>query len=116
KGDAYEQTRQIRREYYEETRNIVNRIFDQHAPASTLDRHVATMYLFSTLNWLYRWYRPDEGRTPAALAQQIMAQFLNGIVGPTPVLAEPTSETAAPPGKRRADDWANWTRGTGGGT
>lgn len=102
KGAAYEQTRNIRREYYEETRAIVNRILDRHAPNSSLDRHVATMCLFGTLNWLYRWYNPNEGRSAAVLARQITAQFLHGVglpSGGSPVPTDPAhlQHTADPP-------------------
>jgi len=33
------------------------------------------------LNWLYRWYDPQHGRSPAAVANQLTAQFLRGVLG-----------------------------------
>lgn len=81
-GDAYEETRRIRHDYYQLTRSIVDRLLDQHAPDDPLDRHVATMSLFGTLNWLYRWYDPKKDRSPAALANHIVEQFLYGVAGP----------------------------------
>jgi len=80
-GEAYHETRRLRREYYDLTRGIVERILDAHAPQATLDRHVAIMSLFGTLNWLYRWYVPKPGCSPATVANQITTQFLHGVLG-----------------------------------
>jgi hypothetical protein len=79
-GDGYEEANRLRREYYDLTRAIVDRIFKAHAPASPLDRHVATMSLFGMLNWLYRWYDPKRGRSPNGVANQIANQFLHGLL------------------------------------
>ncbi len=103
-GEAYRKTRAIRHEYYNLTRDIVRRIVETRSdgasevvPATglnpgkktagtrgrdgSLDVRVATMSLFGTLNWLYRWYEPKKGPCPTALAKQITEQCLNGIVG-----------------------------------
>ena len=80
-GSAYEEARQIRHSYYNVTRSIVDRIMDNHEPSSSLDRHTATMSLFGTLNWLYRWYDPNGGCSPNVLGNQIARQFLEGVVG-----------------------------------
>ncbi len=88
KGPAYEETRRIRREYYELTRSIVDRILEHASPNGALDGHIATMSLFGTLNWLYRWYEPKKGRSPSVLANQISTQFLQGVLGPVAVPAE----------------------------
>ena len=80
-GEAYEETRRTRRDYFELTRSIMDRVLDAHGGGAALDRHVATMSLFGTLNWLYRWYDPKRGPSPTALANQIAAQFLRGILG-----------------------------------
>ena len=80
-GSAYEETRRIRREYYELTRAIVERVHRGRPNGNDPDLHIATMSLFGTLNWLYRWYDPKRDRSPAALANQIASQFLNGIIG-----------------------------------
>ena len=79
-GPGYEETRRIRREYYDLTRGVVDQALDAHAPDGTLDRHVATMSLFGMLNWLYRWYDPQQGRSPTAVASQITALFLRGVL------------------------------------
>ena len=82
-GDAYEETRVIRRKYYELTRGIIERILDGRTPDRPIDRHVATMSLFGMLNWLYRWYDPKRGRSPSVIADQLVSQFLNGLTAPT---------------------------------
>ena len=78
-GDSYEEARRIRHEYYKLTRTIVERLLDAQGPENTLDRHTATMCLFSMLNWLYRWYAPQRGRSPTGVAAQIATQFLSGV-------------------------------------
>jgi len=80
-GESYDQTRRIRREYYDLTRGIVDRIFELHELDSSRDRHVATMSLFGMLNWLYRWYDPRRGRAPTVVANQLATQFLQGLLG-----------------------------------
>ncbi len=79
-GAAHEETREIRRAYYELTRSIIGRLPNARAHDNSVDRHVATMSLFGTLNWLYRWYDPKRGRSPTALANQIAEQFLHGLL------------------------------------
>ena len=79
-GAAYEETREIRREYFRLSREIVDRVLDTHAPGSGLDRHVAAMSLFGTLNWLYRWYDPKRGPSVSAVAGQIAQQCLRGLL------------------------------------
>ncbi len=80
-NSAYEETGELRRDYYGLLRAIVDRILDARAPNSKLDRYVATMSLFGTLNWLYRWYDPKRGRSPTTVSHQIASQFLNGVLG-----------------------------------
>jgi len=83
-GDAYEEARRLRREYYELAREIVDRVFNTHTPSDkTIDPHVATMSLFGMLNWLYRWYVPKRGHSPTTVANQITTLFLHGILGET---------------------------------
>jgi len=78
-GSAYEQTRDIRKEYYGLTRLIIDRLVDTHAAGAPVNRHVLTMSLFGTLNWLYRWYDPAGGPSVATVSNQIASQFLHGI-------------------------------------
>lgn len=87
-GEAYDETRRIRHEYYELTRSIVARVAETRPSNNAGDWHVATMSLFSMLNWLYRWYDPKQGRSPTVLAHQIADQFLYGIIGAGPASDE----------------------------
>jgi hypothetical protein len=80
-GPPYAETLRIRRDYYQVARSIVNGVFERVNPDSPMDRHVATMLLFGMLNWLYRWYSPDDGRSPLGLAKLITDMFLNGVSG-----------------------------------
>lgn len=80
-GESYEETRRIRHEYYKLTRTIVDRLAEDRVNGDALDRHAATMCLFGMLNWLYRWYDPQRGRSPNSVAAQIATQFLSGVLG-----------------------------------
>jgi AcrR family transcriptional regulator len=82
-GRPYEELSEIRHEYYELTRDIVDRIISQRPPSRQVELHVSTMCLFGMLNWLYRWYNPSKGRSPHGLANLISDQFLAGLHGPT---------------------------------
>ncbi len=94
-GSAYDETHRIRREYYSLTRSIVDRILRAAAPDSSLDRGIAAMSLFGTLNWLYRWYDPKHGRSPSVLADQIATQFLHGVLGAAGVSSDSWQESVA---------------------
>jgi TetR/AcrR family transcriptional regulator, cholesterol catabolism regulator len=80
-GDGYDQVHRVRREYYELARGIIGRVIEDHAPDSGLDPRIATMSLFGSLNWLYRWYDPAGERSAASLANQIFAQVTRGLCG-----------------------------------
>ncbi|MHC4413708.1 MAG: TetR/AcrR family transcriptional regulator [Planctomycetota bacterium] len=80
-GPAYDETHRIRREYYELSRAIIDRLLEHYAPEGALDARIVTMSLFGTLNWLYRWYDPKKDRAPSVLAGQISTQFLQGVLG-----------------------------------
>ena len=81
-GSAYEETRDIRHEYFALTRKIIDRVLDARQANETIDRYVTTMALFGTLNWLYRWYDPQRGPAVSTVANQIADQFLHGLSGP----------------------------------
>lgn len=87
-GPAYEETRKIRRDYFALTRSIIDRLLDSgcygrppsgHATPPPVHRHVLTMSLFGTLNWLYRWYDPSRGPSVTVVANQIASEFLHGV-------------------------------------
>ena len=83
---AYAEIRKIRSEYYRLSRTIVERILQNYSAGNGIDPHVATMSLFGTLNWLYRWYDPKRDPSPTAVANQIANQFLTGVIGSPPVV------------------------------
>ena len=78
-GETYDQAREIRLAYYGLTREIIVSIIELDPPDYPLDLHVATMSLFGTLNWLYRWWNPNGPTSSKAVATQITNQFLTGI-------------------------------------
>lgn len=80
-GSAYDDTRAIRHEYYGVVRGIIDRLLDSRGGNGTIDRHVTTMALFGTLNWLYRWYSPQRGPAVSTVANQIADQCLCGLFG-----------------------------------
>jgi hypothetical protein len=80
-GDAYDETRRIRVEYYELTRSMVDRVLDARGVEGGADRHVHAMALFGMLNWLYRWYDPRRGPSVNLVANQLADQFLHGLLG-----------------------------------
>ncbi|MFQ5424966.1 MAG: TetR/AcrR family transcriptional regulator [Phycisphaerae bacterium] len=96
-GTSYDETRRIRRAYYELTRSIVERTAQEHSRGHAPDAHIATMSLFGMLNWLYRWYNPKRDRSPNALASQIARQFLHGLVGADETLPAGRSRSSAAP-------------------
>lgn len=95
-GPAFDEILQIRRDYYDLVRSIIDRLMDTVAANSPLDRHIATMSLFGTLNWLYRWYDPRRGRSPTTLANQIIEQFVRGVLEETPRGATPATDLPPP--------------------
>lgn len=100
-GDAYAETRAIRRAYYELSRGIIERVCSGSAAAAR-DAHELTMTLFGMLNWLYRWYDPRKGKSPAALSNLICSQILHGIAGPSAEPPKPRRVATRRAGKRSA--------------
>jgi AcrR family transcriptional regulator len=92
-GEAYEKTRAIRRDYYAVARAIIEDLVRLHPPAWPVNIHVATMALFGTLNWLYRWFNAEGDGSSRTVATQITNQFLSGL-GPAPATAAAPSEPA----------------------
>ncbi|MHC5111215.1 MAG: TetR/AcrR family transcriptional regulator [Planctomycetota bacterium] len=82
-GEAFEETRRIRFEYYKIARSIIDSVVETYAPDVATDRHVMTMSLFGMLNWLYRWYSPGKERSSSGLANQLVSIFLGGTIGNT---------------------------------
>jgi AcrR family transcriptional regulator len=79
-GEFYEKVAEKRREYFELTQSIFEKISRGSGGASA-DSRLAALYLFGTLNWIYQWYKP--GRYPDAveLAGQLSDIYLQGFPG-----------------------------------
>jgi AcrR family transcriptional regulator len=77
KGEFYRKIAEKRKEYFDLTQSIFEKISDKSG-GSSADSRLAALYLFGTLNWIYQWYRP--GRYPDAreLASQLSAIYLQG--------------------------------------
>lgn len=76
-GSFYQKVADKRKEYFELTQSIFERM-SNGSGSSSADSRLAALYLFGTLNWIYQWYRP--GRDPDAeeMASQLSAIYLNG--------------------------------------
>lgn len=76
-GDFYQTVAEKRKEYFDLTQSIFEKIIIQSG-GSTADSRLAALYLFGTLNWIYQWYKP--GRYPDAkeLAGQLSGIYLQG--------------------------------------
>jgi AcrR family transcriptional regulator len=76
-GNYYQEVAEKRKEYFDLTQSIFEKISDKSG-GSSADSRLASLYLFGTLNWIYQWYRP--GRYPDAtkLASQLSAIYLQG--------------------------------------
>jgi AcrR family transcriptional regulator len=76
-GDFYRQVAGKRKEYFDLTESIFEKIIGQSGDSSA-DSRLAALYLFGTLNWIYQWYKP--GRYPDAreMADQLSGIYLQG--------------------------------------
>jgi AcrR family transcriptional regulator len=76
-GEFYRKVADKRKEYFDLTQSIFERMNDG-AGESAADSRLAALYLFGTLNWIYQWYRP--GRYPDAgeMAGQLAGIYLQG--------------------------------------
>lgn len=76
-GDFYLKVAGKRKEYFDLTQSIFERMNGKSGDSSA-DSRLAALYLFGTLNWIYQWYRP--GRYPDAgeMAKQLSGIYLQG--------------------------------------
>ncbi len=76
-GEFYQEVAEKRKEYFDLTQSIFERMNDLSG-GSSADSRLAALYLFGTLNWIYQWYRP--GRYPDAgeMASQLSGIYLQG--------------------------------------
>ena len=77
KGSFYKEVAEKRKEYFDLTQSIFEKISDKSG-GSSVDSRLAALYLFGTLNWIYQWYKP--GRYPDAkeLAGVLAGIYLQG--------------------------------------
>ncbi|EGI76591.1 TetR/AcrR family transcriptional regulator [Hylemonella gracilis] len=61
---------QLARDGYE---NLLARLIDQLPLRPGLDRTLLRLQLLGALNWTLIWYRPDGSRSPAQIAQHLIA-------------------------------------------
>jgi AcrR family transcriptional regulator len=76
-GGYYRKVAEKRKEYFDLTESIFEKIIDRSG-GSSADSRLAALYLFGTLNWIYQWYKP--GRYPDAteMANQLSGIYLRG--------------------------------------
>ncbi|MHC4945038.1 MAG: TetR/AcrR family transcriptional regulator C-terminal domain-containing protein [Planctomycetota bacterium] len=77
KGSFYDKVAEKRKEYFDLTQSIFEKLGDKSGNSSA-DSRLAALYLFGTLNWIYQWYKP--GRYPDAgeMASQLSGIYLQG--------------------------------------
>jgi AcrR family transcriptional regulator len=77
KGSFYDKVAEKRKEYFDLTQSIFEKL-GANSGDSSADSRLAALYLFGTLNWIYQWYKP--GRYPDAgeMASQLSGIYLQG--------------------------------------
>jgi len=76
-GGFYQEVAEKRKEYFDLTQSIFEKISISVGGASA-DSRLATLYLFGTLNWIYQWYRPGRDPDASEMASQLSGIYLNG--------------------------------------
>jgi AcrR family transcriptional regulator len=76
-GGFYQKVADKRKEYFDLTQSIFERISATFDGASA-DSRLAALYLFGTLNWIYQWYRPGRDPDAGEMASQLSGIYLNG--------------------------------------
>ncbi len=77
RGEYYRRVQDLRREYFRITLEIVEAVGAQ-AGGTKVKARLATLYLFGMLNWIYMWYPAERGVSGEALAEALIALFLDG--------------------------------------
>ena len=76
-GSFYQKVAEKRKEYFDLTQSIFERI-STTSGGSSADSRLAALYLFGTLNWIYQWYRPGRDPDAGEMASQLSGIYLNG--------------------------------------
>jgi TetR/AcrR family transcriptional regulator, cholesterol catabolism regulator len=77
-GTCGEEVRQIKHQYYQICRDIMDRLKLEHG--LDLNTRIAVLGLFGMMNWIYTWYRPRVDGDAAELARQMSTMFLSGVL------------------------------------
>jgi len=77
KGSFYEKVAEKRKEYFDLTQSIFEKMSEKSG-SSSADSRLAALYLFGTLNWIYQWYRPDRYPDAKVMASQLSGIYLQG--------------------------------------
>jgi AcrR family transcriptional regulator len=78
-GGYADEISQIKRRYYQITRELVQAAAD--ARGAQVNTRVASLSLFGMMNWVYTWYRAEADESPDDLARDMADIFLNGLNG-----------------------------------
>ena len=76
-GGFYQKVADKRKEYFDLTQSIFEKISNTSG-GSSADSRLAALYLFGTLNWIYQWYRPGRDPDAGEMASQLSGVYLNG--------------------------------------
>jgi AcrR family transcriptional regulator len=79
-GAFYQKVAEKRREYFDLTQSIFEKISGE-SDGSSSDSRLAALYLFGTLNWIYQWYKPGRYPDAAEMARQLSGIYLQGFPG-----------------------------------
>lgn len=69
----------LRINYINRFKNIIQQGVEQGEFKSSIDRKLAVMTLFSSLNWMPLWYDPNSAIDPTELGKQLADMLVNGL-------------------------------------
>jgi AcrR family transcriptional regulator len=69
----------LRINYINRFKNIIQQGVEQGEFKETIDRKLAVMTLFSSLNWMPLWYDPNSAIDPNELGKQLADMLVNGL-------------------------------------
>jgi hypothetical protein len=69
----------LRINYINRFKNIIQQGVERGEFKETIDRKLAVMTLFSSLNWMPLWYDPNSAIDPTELGKQLADMLVNGL-------------------------------------
>ena len=69
----------LRINYINRFKTIIEEGVAKNEFKSTIDKKLAVMTLFSSLNWMPMWYNPDAAIEPEELGRQMADMLVNGL-------------------------------------